>query len=72
MDAVKPVVAIRQAVIVNVASEPGKRIMFGYPVNHPKERLNNKMIRTSNIISIDGDTVETKNTIYNVMDWGYD
>lgn len=71
MDVIKPVVAIQLARKVRVP-RTDTFILIGYPVNHPRGRLNDKLVQTSTIIDIDGDKVETRNTIYDVMSWDPD
>ena len=44
-------------------------VLHGIPTNHPGEWLNNKYIRTSEVLSVNGNRVETLNTIYNVKNW---
>lgn len=59
----KPIVSIQDAIII------GSR-MYGYPVNHPNMPVNGKQVVTSPILKVDGDRVETENSIYNVLNWG--
>ena len=60
---VKPIVNIKDAFIVN-----GR--MFGKPLNHPGLGVSNmRQAVTSPIIQVDGDRVETENTVYNVLSW---
>lgn len=64
----KPLVLIRDAHI-------GKfdwgdyDVLYGTAINHPKDRLNGKLIHTSKIIKHSGDLVETQNTLYQVANW---
>jgi hypothetical protein len=60
---VKPIVNIKDAFIVN-----GR--MFGKPLNHPGFGVSNmRQVVTSPILQVDGDRVETENTVYNVLSW---
>jgi hypothetical protein len=60
---VKPIVNIKEAFIVN-----GR--MFGKPLNHPGLGVSNmRQVVTSPILKVDGDRVETENTVYNVLSW---
>ena len=60
---VKPIVNIKDAFIVN-----GR--MFGKPLNHPGLGVSNmRQVVTSPILQVDGDRVETENTVYNVLSW---
>lgn len=64
----KPTVAINKAHIGKWLGS-NHDVLFGYPVNHPNERLNDKLIRTSKIVRTEAYIVETRNTIYHVMSW---
>lgn len=61
MSETKPTVDIENAYI----NADGQ--LFGHALNHP--RLGDCFVRTSSIQGIDGDKVETRNTIYNVLSW---
>lgn len=65
----KPIVDIQDAFVCGPS-------LWGYPVNYPQSHVpdghrvtNGKMIRTSTIIKVQGDIVETERTIYNVLNW---
>lgn len=67
----KPVVDIEQAFVFGGS-------LWGYPKNYPQEHVHPeaehgisgvKLIRTSTIVSIQHDLVETLRTIYNVLSW---
>jgi hypothetical protein len=64
---VKPTVDIRDAWFDVNYSE--KKILRGIPVNHPRGYLNGVLVYTSNVQSHDGNIVETRNTVYNVLNW---
>jgi hypothetical protein len=73
----KPVVQIKDASIGNSAWYPNRRTLCGIPIDHPRERLNGKLIESSEIVEyipnevyMEGpETVETKNTVYKVLNW---
>lgn len=64
----KPIVDIYDAAIHEWFGS-GKDILCGTPINHPNQSLNGKDMHSSAIVRVDGNTVETRNTIYNVLDW---
>lgn len=68
----KPFVDIKD-VLIERGSAPGRDVAWGIPVNHPRTELNGEIIHTSAIVSVSnvGDicTIETRNTIYNVLSW---
>lgn len=65
---VKPVVEMVDA---TVGRHPYYRdeVIFGVPSNHPNTRLNGRYITSSPIVKQDGDIIETRNTIYKVLNW---
>lgn len=75
----KPTVFIKDAKLVPTfptsSDVDGKaQVMLGtveeYPAGHGLgESLSFRPIQTSKVVSVDGDTVETKNTIYKVRNW---
>lgn len=69
--AAKPVVTMQRARVVRVPKTK-LNVLVGYPINHPRERLNDKQIQTSTIIKVDGDVYETHNTVYHILNWDND
>lgn len=63
----KPTVDIKDAWFDKHYSN--KKILRGIPLNHPRNYLNGILIYTSSIQKHEGNIVETRNTIYNVMNW---
>lgn len=71
----KPTVQIRDAFIS--PGFGGNTVLMGYPVDYPADHMyytgcvsNNKEITTSAIVARpDDSTVETKRTIYKVLNW---
>lgn len=63
----KPEVEIENALIGSRWG--GERILQGYPKNHPRKDLNGQWMYSSYIVKQDGDTIETRNTIYKVKRW---
>lgn len=45
------------------------QVLYGVPRNHPREYLNGKVIHSSAILRINGDEVETLNTVYKIKSW---
>jgi hypothetical protein len=62
----KQVVKIKDA---RIAGYFGKKVLFGCPEDHPRQYLNGKDVHTSEILSMQGDRVETLNTVYMVQNW---
>lgn len=64
----KPEVDITDASIIKWHGSD-KEVLVGIPINHPNQYLNGQEIRSSAIVKIEGNTVETRNTLYNVLSW---
>lgn len=69
----KPVVQIKDCFIL---PNGANKILSGVPIDYPDEHQwypgaleNGKRVFTSTIVSVDGDTVETRRTIYKVQNW---
>lgn len=70
----KPVVQIKDACIVG---DPEiVQVLFGTVLDYPEEHMvyekavtNGHIVRTSKIVEIRGDVVETERTIYQVQSW---
>lgn len=70
MEKEKPVVQIKEAKVGPHWWGRSTQILYGLPVDHPREYLNNnERFHSSPVIKVDGDTVETENTIYKVLSW---
>jgi hypothetical protein len=66
----KPVVQIYNAKIVYSMWYDGVQVLTGLPVDHPRDDLNfNEDFSSSKVIRIEGNTVETENSIYKVLGW---
>ncbi len=66
---VKPVVDIKEASLGPFWGS-GPEVLYGLVVNHPRSELNEKpLFHSSRVVRVDGDTVETLNTVYNVISW---
>jgi hypothetical protein len=66
----KPLVLIRDVHVGKFGWNEGN-VLMGIPLNHPNESLNGKLKYTSTILNINlkDDVVETKNTLYKVVNW---
>ncbi len=64
----KPIVNIINAV-VSKYKETDIDVLKGTPVDHPRKELNVSTFRSSKILSITVNQVETINTIYKVVNW---
>lgn len=63
----KPVVQVKEAHILDLNRF---KILTGFTIDHPRIELNGRMgFRSSYIVKHEGDTVETRNTIYKVLSW---
>ncbi len=64
----KPVVDLKDAWI---DSSMGKdcRFLWGRPTNHDIGALNGTLVHTSFIVAIEGNVVETKRSVYNILNW---
>jgi hypothetical protein len=65
---VKPIVDIEDALLGPYWGTTSI-LLFGSPRNHPKVHLNGVDMHSSTVLAVRGDRVETKNTIYNVLNW---
>lgn len=65
----KQIIDIKEAWIDKSYTKPHYEFLWGRPENHPIESLNGIKIHTSPIKRVDGNLVETMNSIYNVLSW---
>lgn len=54
---------------IDTTMGPGCNFLWGRPVNHPNESINGVHVHTSFIVKVEGNVVETKHNIYNVLNW---
>lgn len=54
---------------IDVSMGKGCEFLWGIPVNHPSELMNGKITHTSYIVSLNGNVVETKRSVYNILNW---
>lgn len=71
----KPVIQIRNASFIDYHL-PGQRALYGIVEDYPEDHMvypgcvtNGKYVTTSVVVNVDGDTVETKRSIYKVLSW---
>lgn len=64
----KPIIDINKAWIDDSMGS-GCNFLWGIPTNHENETMNGKTIHTSYIVAIQGNLVETKRAVYNVLSW---
>lgn len=65
----KITVDIENAWIDTSFTKPHYKMLRGRPVNHPNDSINGILIHTSPIVRTEGNLVETRNTVYNVLSW---
>ena len=70
----KPTVQIKNCTLVNHPS--GCQVLTGIVLDYPDEHqgfpgavTNGQWVRTSAVVKVDGNTVDTLRTIYNVQNW---
>lgn len=64
----KPRIDLKDA-WVDVSMGSGFEFLWGIPVNHPTETLNGTLVHTSYIVAVRGNEVETKRSVYKVLNW---
>jgi hypothetical protein len=67
-DLVKAKVDIKDAWI-DTSMGAKNHFLWGKPVNHPTESINGSLVHTSFIVKVEGNVVETKHNVYNVLNW---
>ena len=48
---------------------PRHNFLWGTAVDHPDEKFNDKRVHSSYIIKVEGNVVETKRAVYNILNW---
>ena len=71
---IKPTVQIKDCELLDHPS--GCQVLTGIVLDYPDEHqgfpgavINGRWVRTSAVVNVEGDTVETLRTIYNVQNW---
>lgn len=67
----KPIIDLNKAWVDDSMGD-GCNFLWGRPVNHPVENLNDTLVWTSYIVAVRGNVVETKRSVYNVLSWDKD
>lgn len=74
MEVKKPVVQIKECYIEKVLGD--NTVLSGIPIDYPDSHMvyegcvtNGRRVYTSSIVAQDGNFVETKRTVYHVLNW---
>lgn len=64
----KPIIDLKDAWVDTSLGE-GFEFLWGRPTNHETPSFNGTLVHTSYIVEMRGDVVETKRSVYNILNW---